>query len=93
MREKLRRETLETSAMDDREILVEVYEIVAEMNGALRRHDQDLYGDEAHGIHGLKQQVEVLCDQMQNWHTGLKVAWAAVGVLIAGLGTVIGLLA
>ena len=65
----------------DREVLLGILTELRRMNGAVRDHDEALYGE--HGEPGLRSLVRENRETIQNWRTSLKAAriWVPVGVL------------
>lgn len=90
---------MEMSRMGDRELWEATFRLVKEMNGTVRSHEADLYGDPAHGRKGLSQRVEELAasfdclqDTLENFRSAVRVAWAAIVFVGGAVLTTLGLL-
>jgi len=75
------KETIETSAWTDREILLRTYYQVVETNGTVRLHDREIYGDPTHGLVGLKVQATA--------NTESRVRLSGQWRIVCALGTLI----
>ncbi len=60
---------LEALQGDIHEVLIEVKKI----NGSVKRHEEELFGDEVHGTVGVVSRVRVLEDLGLQLRTGIKV--------------------
>ena len=89
------RETVETSSMTDRQLLVDmshqITEIagnVQEINGSVKDHDDEIYGNPEKQIVGIKpQQVEntaYITSQRTVFKTASVILGFIVGIAIAG---------
>ncbi len=68
---------LEALQGDIHEVLIEVKEI----NGSVKRHEEELFGDETHGTVGVVSRVRVLEDLGLKLETGIKVVIGIVALI------------
>lgn len=77
-------ETIETKDLSQRELILRVYHLQAEMNGSVKRLNGDVYGDPVHQIIGIKPCVQ----QHEKWIDRVRTILYAIGLIVASLGIV-----
>ncbi len=75
------RDTIETGAWSDRELLLRIYYQTVETNGSVRQLNRDVYGDSAHGLIGLKE--------LSNINTAYREKLKAAYKLVVGIGALV----
>ncbi len=86
------RETVETAAWTDRELMLRTYYQTVETNGTARNHDREIYGDPEHGLVGLKEQTATNTAYREQLKATVRVVWAIGGVSITAIFAILGIL-
>jgi hypothetical protein len=83
------KDTVETAAWDDRELMLRIYYQVVETNGTVRLHDREIYGDNHLGMIGLRQTANENIAFRERAKTLARVGGVLAGAIFSILTTIL----